>query len=236
MAKARSKNIPAQVKKSQNGFLAVKHSLEAALYGPDAPQRVSEFQILLYVRHRCLRDRIRRKEIPASEIQAATGLSIRAVEYGLSSLSQSKHLRITKTKSGKNLLELHPERFGENYIWDEKVIHSEPQSYPHEHQSYPHEPTSYPHEENGPQIAAGVRPQIAAGVNANGCGRQIPESAPRADDFVSKNPFKNLLKEPFPKWGQNRGPAATTPLEIEEEKKRQRQAFEESERRRSSSS
>lgn len=229
MAKRRSSEKKSQEKKSQNGFLAVRHWVEEIFFGPEGPQTWSELKVLMYVRQRCLRDKVKRKEISASKIAAATGLCTRSVERALSDLSSTKHILITKTKSGKNLLELHPERYGEHYIWDEKVIHSEPPS-------YPHKPPSYPHQENGPTMASGVRPTMASGVNDNGVGRQNSEPAPRADDFVSKNPIKNLLKEPFPKWGQNRGPAATTPLEIEEEKKRQRQAFEESERRRSSSS
>lgn len=104
----------------QGGYLAVLHTLEEKFYGPDSPMDAKS-KILLYIRHRTLREWTKRKAIPKSEIMAATGLQKRVIEKALSQLDKTEHLLVHRSKSGKvwndNQYELHPKRYGSDFIY-----------------------------------------------------------------------------------------------------------------------
>jgi hypothetical protein len=104
----------------QGGFVAVLHSLEKQFYGPESPFD-AKAKVMLYIRHRALRDFQKTKQIPKSEIMEATGLKPTALKNALRDLEKKKYLLVTRTMKGKNwsdnTYELHPDRYGKDYIY-----------------------------------------------------------------------------------------------------------------------
>ena len=97
----------------------MQHELEKKLYGPESILD-AKAKILLYIRHRALRDWTKRKRIPMSEIIASTGVERRTALRAIDALERSKDLLVTRKSKGKvkqeNIYELHPEKYGTDYI------------------------------------------------------------------------------------------------------------------------
>lgn len=107
-------------KNQQGGFIAVLHKLEEQFYGPDSPLD-DKGRIILYLRHRALRDWSIRKQIGKSEIAKATGVCFRRVEQSLRTLEKAEYIVVTRSKTGKvwnnNIYELHPKFVGTDYVF-----------------------------------------------------------------------------------------------------------------------
>lgn len=175
----------------QGGFVAVLHRLEEQFYGPDSPLD-AKGKIMLYIRHRALRDWTDRKQIGKQEIAEATGLKLSAIKDALRSLEKENHLLVTRMKVGKvwsdNIYELHPDRYSDYIYRPEKpsfrLIYG---SKGHPSNSGPRaNPTPTPRSENTPTL--GVKNTLG---NASNHSTSLMNSR-------SKNPLKEPYKELFP--------------------------------------
>lgn len=101
--------------------MAVLHSLEESFYGPEMRLSGSALKILLYLRHRALRDWTKRKVIGKAEIMKATGVKARMTDYALRELERENHISVTRSRTGKvwndNVYELNSKRYGDDYIF-----------------------------------------------------------------------------------------------------------------------
>jgi predicted transcriptional regulator len=185
----------------QGGFIAVLHSLEEQFYGPGTLSLSgSAIKILLYIRHRALRDWTKLKKIGKAEIRDATGIKERMVDYALRELEKKGHIlviRATKTgPNGKpvfldNTYELNPAKYGDDYIYRPekpsfKVIHGS--------KGHKSNPMQEPASGSVQDPASGVVQEVTPG--------NVPKHTESLENSASKNPLKEpILKELFPKQG-----------------------------------
>jgi hypothetical protein len=189
----------------QGGFVAVLHSLEKEFYGPESPFD-ARAKVMLYIRHRALRDYQTTKQIPKSEIMEATGLKPTALKDALRDLEKKKFILVTRTKVGKvwgdNIYELHPQRYGTDYVYRPekpsfKVIYG---SKGHKSNKKPKAEDihrtggTYPHDEKlGRDSDLGVGRDSNLGVPLN---TDLGEGVNNSESFGNSSP-KNPLKEPI---------------------------------------
>lgn len=193
-------------KNDQGGFMAVLHSLEEKFYGPDSPLPPLA-KVALYFRHRALRDWTKRKQIPKSEISKATGVVDSQLKRALRSLEKEKFILVTRIKVGKvwsdNVYELHPDRFGNDYVYRPekpsfKVIYGSKG-----HKSNPSKDLSTAgselstndkeHENLGTQSTLGVGSNMTLDVGTQSTlGNDVKNSK-----SLENSSYKNPLKEPI---------------------------------------
>lgn len=172
----------------QGGFVAVLHTLEEQFYGPDSPLD-AKGKVMLYIRHRALRDWTERKQISKSEILEATGLKSTALKDALRALEQKEFILVTRTKVGKvwgdNVYQLHPKKYGKDYIYRPekpsfRVI------YGSKHKSNPH---------------LGRKTDLDVGQNTDSeVGRKTDlGSDSNHSELFANSDAKNPLKEPIKK-------------------------------------
>lgn len=171
--------------------MAVLHTTEEQFYGPGMNVSACSLRILLYIRHRALRDWTDKKAIPKSEIMKATGIEKRTVQKCLKELETKNHIKVTRSKVGNvsadNVYELSPERYGTNYIYK-----PEKPSFKLIYGSKGHRSNDIPQETPAPSRTPEGEPHRTPEV--------APSSTPvRQPKLLKSNtnlPSKNPLKEP----------------------------------------
>lgn len=135
--------------------MPVLHTLEEIIYGPELNLSGNEMRVLLFIRHRYLRNAneeqiqsIGLKSIGKAEIMKATGLDRDQLKKLLKSLIKKEVILYCQSKNGsewqKNSYVLHPRFFGTNFVYNGvkkplRCISGGKKSYPHEKDSYPQE-------------------------------------------------------------------------------------------------
>lgn len=136
---------------TQGGYMPILHSVEKNCYGPKLKMGARS-QVFYFIRHNALswahQDGVKAVPIPKKEIMEATGLDARRVERILKELEKDEVILVHRSKTGKvwnpNKYELHPNMFGNDFVYrPEKpilTVYSGGKS----EKTYPHVPSDIP--------------------------------------------------------------------------------------------
>lgn len=174
----------------KGGYMALLHRLEEQFYGPETNKlSASAFKVLLYIRHRTIRDWVEEKRISRKDILEATGLNDTTVKRALRELQNQKFILTTRVQKGSqwmsNTYGLHPERYGKDILAE---IRNKPtlkviQGYKKRHSS----------EHMGTEVNPGVGTCDTPGVGT----QETPHSGGNLTESLENRDGKNPLKEPM---------------------------------------